>query len=293
MEASKDTLRLATNGIDEHGGFFCGASVLMYSPAHLTYPVLLRLKMPPGWKTASPLPNKKEYLFARNYRTVVNSPVEFGNFEERDLLVAGIVFRLIFDKRLPDYDRESFDSNLKNIIAAEIAMFQSAPFKQLLVFFHWRPDLEYGGGMEFGEAMILNIGKAWMEDLPDDVSGTFAHELFHTWNAIAFYPATFSNWDYSRENYTELMWFQEGITSYYAVLAMVRGGVRPNRFLEMLSNALTTYENQAGRGFISVSDASIADWIDPAESIDVYSTGEFIGFLLDLEIRRLTSGKKS
>jgi len=49
--------------------------------------------------------------------------------------------------------------------------------------------------MEFGKAMIVNIGKEWMENLPDDISGTFAHELFHVWNAIAIHPSAFDKWD--------------------------------------------------------------------------------------------------
>jgi len=288
-----DTLRLASNQLDEHGGFFCPGSVLMYSRTQLPARVALQLKLPAEWKLVTPLEKRGDYLVARNYRELVNSPVQFGTLETRAIAVGGTSWRLIFDKQLPNYDVASFDQNLQKIIKSEIQMLGSAPFREFIVFFHWRPDLEYGGGMEFGKAMIINIGKEWMEDLPDDVSGTFAHETFHMWNAIAFYPKSFHDWDYSRENYTELMWFQEGITSYFAVLAMVRGGVRPTRFFEMISNAVSSYENQKGRGYISISDASVADWINPIETIDVYSGGEVIGFLLDLEIRSATNNAKS
>jgi predicted metalloprotease with PDZ domain len=53
------------------------------------------------------------------------------------------------------------------------------------------------------------------------------------------------------------------------------------------------YENQPGRGFIALSDASIADWINPVESIDLYSGGEVVGFLLDVEIRRATNSQRT
>lgn len=290
-----DKLRLQSNWIDEQtGGFFNGASLFLYSPSLLQLPVSLTLKLPKNWQTVTSLTRAGDGAFvAANYRQLLDHPVQFGVLEERDLEAANTHWRLIFDAPLPPYNKPAFDENLRKIITAEIQIMRGVPFRQFTVFFHWRPDLEYGGGMEFGQDIIMNIGKDWMEDLPDDVSGTFAHELFHAWNAIAMYPRGFDHWDYSKENYTNLMWFQEGVTSYYAVLAMVRGGVRPNRFFEMLSNAVTTFESQNGRGFISLADASIADWIDPVESIDFYSSGEVVGFLLDCQIRRATHDEHS
>jgi len=292
---STDKLRLQSNWIDEQtGGFFNGASLFLYSPSLLQLPVSLALKLPKNWQTVTSLNRTGDGTFAAaNYRQLLDHPVQFGVLEERGIEAANTHWRLIFDSPLPAYDKGAFDENLRKIIAAEIRIMGDTPYRQFTVFFHWRPDLEYGGGMEFGQDIIMNIGKDWMEDLPDDVSGTFAHELFHAWNAIAMYPRGFDRWDYGRENYTNLMWFQEGVTSYYAVLAMVRGGVRPNRFFDMLSNAVTTFEGQNGRGFISLADASVADWIDPIESIDFYSSGEVVGFLLDCQIRRATHGEHS
>lgn len=290
-----DKLRLQSNWIDEQtGGFFNGASLFLYSPSLLRRPVSLTLKLPNNWQTVTSLTGTGDGAFvAANYRQLLDHPVQFGVLEERDLEAAETHWRLIFDAPLPPYNKQAFDENLRKIIAAEIHIMRGVPFREFTVFFHWRPDLEYGGGMEFGQDIIMNIGKDWMEDLPDDVSGTFAHELFHSWNAIAMYPRGFDHWDYAKENYTNLMWFQEGVTSYYAVLAMVRGGVRPDRFFDMLSNALTTFEGQNGRGFISLADASVADWIDPVESIDFYSSGEVVGFLLDCQIRHETHGRHS
>src|SRR5207249_1424292 len=45
---------------------------------------------------------------------------------------------------------------------------------------------------------------------------TVSHEFFHTWNVKQFRPAGIHPYDYSRENYTELLWVVEGTTSYYA-----------------------------------------------------------------------------
>ena len=55
--------------------------------------------------------------------------------------------------------------------------------------------------------------------------GLISHEYFHTWNVKRLRPADLTTYDYTRENYTELLWFFEGFTSYYDDLFLVRTGL--------------------------------------------------------------------
>ena len=59
------------------------------------------------------------------------------------------------------------------------------------------------------------------------VLGLIAHEYFHAWNVKRLRPRDFATLDYTRENYTELLWFFEGFTSYYDDL--LRRAQRPRR----------------------------------------------------------------
>ena len=52
--------------------------------------------------------------------------------------------------------------------------------------------------------------------------GLISHEYFHTWNIKRLRPAEFAQFDYGRENYTGLLWFFEGFTSYYDDLLVRR-----------------------------------------------------------------------
>jgi len=44
-----------------------------------------------------------------------------------------------------------------------------------------------------------------------------AHEYFHLWNVKRVRPAAFTPYDWTRENYTRLLWAMEGLTSTYEV----------------------------------------------------------------------------
>jgi predicted metalloprotease with PDZ domain len=55
--------------------------------------------------------------------------------------------------------------------------------------------------------------------------GLISHEYFHTWNVKRLRPAELAGYDYTRENYTELLWFFEGFTSYYDDLLLRRAAI--------------------------------------------------------------------
>ncbi len=66
-----DKLRLASNSIQDTGGFLNGGSIFLYSPAHLESSVSLRLKLPAGWRIATPLNTDANGSFvAANYRKI-------------------------------------------------------------------------------------------------------------------------------------------------------------------------------------------------------------------------------
>ena len=48
-----------------------------------------------------------------------------------------------------------------------------------------------------------------------DVLSLIAHEYFHLWNVKRIRPAALSPYRYEEENYTRLLWWFEGATSYY------------------------------------------------------------------------------
>ena len=49
-----------------------------------------------------------------------------------------------------------------------------------------------------------------------------AHEFFHLWNVKRIRPDALGPFDYNNENYTKVLWVAEGITDYYADIALRR-----------------------------------------------------------------------
>jgi predicted metalloprotease with PDZ domain len=134
---------------------------------------------------------------------------------------------------LPDFDGDRLVADMERICATAIRFWHGsggAPFERYLFLLN---ALEDGrGGLEHRSSTALvaarrdlprrsfaDAGKPGARPETGDgyvgVLGLIAHEYFHAWNVKRLRPREFASLDYARENYTELLWFFEGLTSYY------------------------------------------------------------------------------
>ncbi len=129
-----------------------------------------------------------------------------------------------------------------------------------------------------------------------------SHELFHVWNVKEFSPSEFSPFDYENEVYTDSLWIAEGITSYYDDLLVRRAGLSTEgEYLQALSASIKDVQNTPGRLALPLTQASFDAWIrlyQPTEdtlnsSVNYYSKGALVAWLLDTEIRRKSEEKYS
>ncbi len=129
-----------------------------------------------------------------------------------------------------------------------------------------------------------------------------SHEFFHLWNVKRIRPDALGPFDYTKENYTKLLWVAEGITDYYADIALRRAGlISETEFLATAARAFRSLQNTPGRLVQSAEESSFDSWIkyyrqdenSINSQVSYYDKGAILGLLLDLEIRKLSSGAKS
>jgi predicted metalloprotease with PDZ domain len=144
-----------------------------------------------------------------------------------------------------------------------------------------------------------------MTDTPDGYKtflGLCSHEYFHTWNVKRIKPAAFTPYDFSVENYTQLLWAFEGFTSYYDDLALVRSDVITVKdYLGLLGKTISNVMRGAGRLKQSVAESSFDAWVKfyrqdenaPNAIVSYYTKGALIALALDLQLRELSGGKTS
>ena len=99
-----------------------------------------------------------------------------------------------------------------------------------------------------------------------------------------------------------LLWFTEGVTSYYQDIVMLRAGlISPERYIDVLGDRIALYKNRPGRLLASAEEASFLTWIKhyrPDHNTEntvpnYYVIGALLGLSLNLEIIRISKGAHS
>lgn len=125
--------------------------------------------------------------------------------------------------------------------------------------------------------------------------GLISHEYFHTWNVKRLRPLELERIDFERENFTQMLWFFEGLTSYYDDLLLRRAGLIDQAgYVDLLGKTLAQVLATPGRHIHSAAQASFEAWTkyyrpdeqSPNTTVSYYTKGALIGLCLDLQLRR-------
>jgi len=279
-----------------------GASLFLFVRGLEHLPALVEILPHAGWEHVSTgLPALDRWKFsAPDYDTLVDSPIEAGNHARYTFTHAGREHELaIYGKGYLDAER--LLSDLRKIVAAEIAIMKEVPYDRYVFIYHLLPN--GGGGLEHLNSTHCIADPFGFTEREEYISHltTFSHEFFHLWNVKRLRPSELMTFDYARENYTSLLWFSEGFTSYYASMAMRRAGIfTPAEFLRSIARLFETYRRTPGRFHQSAAESSFDTWIkfyrqdenSVNSTISYYNKGAIIATLLDILIISETENRR-
>ena len=306
-----------TAWLDSERGFFNGTSLCLRVEGQEDAVHTLELKAPTGqrdWQVATGATPLKvsaagfgSYTFA-DYDTLVDCPFELGTFWRGDFTVRGVKHQFVVAGAAPTFDGARLLTDTRKICETEMAFWhgdsktvkQKPPFKNY-VFMLNAVDDGYGG-LEHRNSTALICKR---QDLPrlneakpstgyTTLLGLISHEYFHTWNVKRLRPRDFADYDYMQENYTELLWFFEGFTSYYDDLLLRRAGLIDDaQYLNLLCKTANQVLQTPGREVQSVAQASFDAWVkyyrpEPNTAnatVSYYTKGALVALCFDLTLR--------
>ena len=319
-----------TAWLDATRGFFNGTSLLLKvagaeEGAHTV--AIVAPAEAPDWKLATTLEPRKVLksgfgLYrAENYDALVDCPVEMGTFWSGSFTACGIPHRFVVSGMTDSFDGEKLLADTQAICETEIAFWHgtqqktgnrakaspATPYASYLFMLNAVHD-GYGG-LEHRNSTALICNR---KDLPrkprqtlaptthkqpegySTLLGLISHEYFHTWNVKRLRPAELAHYDYLQENYTELLWFFEGFTSYYDDLLLRRAGCIDNvAYLKRLGKTINQVQQTPGRLIQSVAQSSFDAWVKYYRqdentvnaTVSYYTKGSLVALCLDLTLR--------
>lgn len=286
-------------------------NTFVYVVGHKPDPVTVHYYGPAGWKVinGNPAPGP-DYRFP-NYDVMIDNPTEISTaFTVDSFRVDRTTYRvMLHTDQEPGAARGLLVRTIERIVRAEAAMWGQQPMAQYTFMVHYL-DKNGGDGMEHTTSTHISQPVSLATVAADSAAfmgrvEVFAHEFFHTWNMKRLRAAELGPWDYTRENPTRTLWIGEGITNYYGARTLHRAGlVDSAAYLARVARAVTQLQGSPGRKLMSAEQSSYNAWFFDAvplrqktnlrnTTISYYNKGELLGWLLDLDIRGRTAGRKS
>ena len=302
-----------TAWLDASRGFFNGTSVCLRVHGQEDAPHALEVASTAAtahWSVATGLTpqsiDKRGFgvYAASHYDELVDCPVEMGTFWSGQFTACGVAHRFVVAGAAPSFDGKRLLADTQKICETAIRFWHGKgkpPIKNYLFMLNAVHD-GYGGlehrnstALICGRRDLPRTGEARASDGYTTLLGLISHEYFHTWNVKRLRPAEFFRYDYSQENYTELLWFFEGFTSYYDDLLLRRAGLIDDAtYLKLLAKATNQVLQTPGRSVQTVAQASFDAWVKyyrqdentPNATVSYYTKGSLVALCLDLTLRR-------
>ena len=307
-----------TAWLDSQRGFFNGTSLCLRVHGQEEQAHRLQLQAVQNqadWQAATglaPLKTDKRgfgLYQADNYDELADCPVEMGAFWRGSFTACGIPHHFVVSGALPSFDGARLLADTQKICETAIRFWHGqgkqagnkAPHQSYLFMLNAVHD-GYGG-LEHRNSTALISNRA---DLPRQTSprtndgyttllGLISHEYFHTWNVKQLRPDAFARYNYTQENYTTLLWFFEGFTSYFDDILLRHAGLIDNAtYIKLLGKTITQVQQTPGRHVQTVAQASFDAWVKyyrqdentPNATVSYYTKGALVALCLDLSLRQ-------
>jgi len=312
------------NFVINSGGFFG------YFDRQELRPVELQFRKPAALIGLSALPTStvgaEEVLFhARNYHELIDSPIMFAEPDSVNFRVRNTAVTIGADHEISRElcARQIYASAAVSMTAignfldslpadhyAYLYYFKSDPalgrllqarnlFIPRALFYFAKNGLPVAGALEHNNSSfyyMIDPGGGSLPGILHAQPEIVIHEFMHILTPLNLHSPFIGDFNYYQPVMSKHLWLYEGITEYFTHLIRVQGGlITPKEYL--LSIMLNKIQQGEKFPFAKMSLTEMSSHVlekkYQKQFQHVYDRGAVIGMLLDLEIIRLTDGRKT
>jgi predicted metalloprotease with PDZ domain len=291
-----DTLDNAMSWTAPDFAMFNGTNLFLYPEGRgLNFPATVAIHTSPGWLIATGMaPAVTPQTFgAPTFHDLADMPFFIGRFDIDSERVADrwVKYASYPAGSVVGARRAAVLKTLSQVIPPEAAVFGEVPWTDYTVLQVTDSSYRGASGLEHQNSHLDVVGTQFLDS--PFMPSLYAHEIFHSWNVKRMRPAEMVPYRYDVPQPTPWLWVSEGITDYYADLALVRGGAaRDTDFYSVTANKI---DQVAAVPPIALTDASLTTWVHPTDgTADIYyPKGSLAGFMLDIMIRDASNNAQS
>ncbi|MCL4329759.1 MAG: hypothetical protein M1533_02000 [Candidatus Thermoplasmatota archaeon] len=296
-------LTVRTSHADSHHVFITGTSVFMYIEGYKDQAVELQITPIENWRIFTTLDKIAETRYrAINYDLLVDSPIEIGQHRVLEFRAAGKDHEIIVDGAC-NCSEEKLKADVARIVEAHAKVMGQPLYRKYQFIVHLVNNGSGYGGLEHLNSCSVMFGSTLFSEDKTYVEflELISHEYFHSWNAKRIRPVELGPFNYREENYSQWLWFCEGLTEFFGELAVLRAGLMTRQqFYKKISGIVNEMSLEPGSWATSLAESSFDSWIrrykpspdDYNTYVSYYTKGELIGFLMSIHIADQTRGAR-
>jgi predicted metalloprotease with PDZ domain len=256
----------------------------------------IQLNIPNEWRVAGSMKQSENRLIATNFEELADSPFICSNsLQYNQYEVNGTIFHIWLNGEVkPDWKRLVKD--FKAFTSKQMEKFMEFPVSEYHFLIHILPYKAYHG-VEHQRSTVITLGPSYevFQSLYKELLGVSSHELYHSWNVKAIRPSEMFPYDFTKENYSELGYICEGVTTYMGDLFLYKSDVFTlDQYLLEMNKQLQKHFDNHGRFNYSVAESSFDTWLDgyvpgaPARKVSIYTEGCLLAFVTDIMLLQAT-----
>src|SRR5712671_1652052 len=252
--------RASVTGNQVETGFavFCGPATFVDLEGGAANPREVQLLLPADWPhsatgLAKAKDGKPHHYTAPDYDWLADSPIVAGTIRTDRFDVLGSHHEIASFGNVGAWDGALAAQKLQPIATELCRLFGTVPFEHYVFLNGLRAA---NGGLEHLNSTLISTDP---RQHPDDLQwlAFVAHEYCHTFNVKRLRPVELGPFDYEKPPTTASLWIAEGLTTYFADLALARAGIATApQWLALMSAHIRQLQSTAGRKQQTLADAS-------------------------------------
>ena len=268
----------------------------------------LQLDIPTNFTLACGAEHENNIITCRSYHELVDSPfIASASLQHKTYSVLNRTFHLWFQGEV-DLEWDRIINDFKRFTKIQVEQFSDRrnkivgfPHEDYHFLYQILPVKAYHG-VEHLTSTVIALGPSHdlLNGQYDDFLGVSSHELYHHWNIKSIRPVEMYPYDYSRENFSQLGYVAEGVTTYLGDVFLALSGVKNfSWYKNELEKLLQKHFDNFARFNYSVAESGWDTWLDgyvkgaPARKVSIYNEGAILAFVTDMIIRRGSENKAS
>lgn len=288
---------------DDQFAMFNGITCLLYQPGKEDQPCQMSFDLPDQWEAGGGFPSSDPVMDFDSFHHLVDTPF----FASPDLVhlqeeIDGIDTH-VWIQGTTSLDTNRLMHEIRTYAPVQTRLFGDCPVNEYhYLYLFWAHAYRHGVEHHNSTVIVMGPGMGMHQaSAHKSLLEISSHEFFHTWNVKALRPADMYPYSYDGENYSQLHYVTEGVTTYYGDLMLWKSGIWTwDQWIDSINGELGRHYGMAGKDHISLAMASFDSWVNgydssgfPNRRISFYTKGYLVALIGDHLIRQYSGGNHS